>query len=295
MKAKEFIYNIKDHFEGLLYYGFIKDDEITLPEIKSGLDDEEHEALIMRLYYISIDPDKSIKYFINQYDDDKFLYFLKIEEGLWLFILSSDLSFAKLHFYIQFLLIETQLDFDDSDQSLARNEKFDSAKRIQEMLLPDLNLLENRFEHLNYHFRPMDSVGGDFYWTATEQDVTWIVVGDCTGHSMEGALASVSIMSILNQVYESAISPHMLIKNMHKSLGDIQHQRPTEGYGIGCEMMALRFDHANDTLTYSATGLPLHYINENGTYKYFKTKSASLDEESDQIFEVKNTQIFKRY
>lgn len=278
MKPTKFFKELKANFSDILYTGLVVNDEIKFDEIKAELDKENHEALIMRLYFLALDPEKEIKYFINQYEEQKYLYIFKIEKGVWLFILSENKSFAKLHFFIQYLLSEAVLDLKVEDEAKEGQltQEVQSAKRIQKLLLPNPENGLKQFESYSLWYQPKDDVGGDFYWIKKDRNATWVVVGDCTGHSFEGAMASVSVISILNQVYDSKFAPHKLIKEMHKSLDNIQNQNLILGYGIGCEMIVMKFDHINKELHYSGTGLPL-YVLSNDNVRVQKTKKIALD------------------
>jgi serine phosphatase RsbU (regulator of sigma subunit) len=127
-----------------------------------------------------------------------------------------------------------------------------------------------------FWYQPKDGVGGDFYWSARTKTHQWLVIGDCTGHSMEGALASVSVLSILQQVFRADMNPHHLIKEVHQGLKNIQKQDLLEGYGIGCEMIVIRTDLKDKSVKYSGTGLPLYTI-EGDKITPHKTKKSSLD------------------
>ncbi len=279
MRPQQLFNELNNNFTGIQYSGLVIEDEIQHATLVAGLDPDDHEALIMRLYFIAMDPEKNITYFINQYGVDKYLYFIKVKEGVWLFILSNNRSFAKLHFYVKFLLSDNQLALDEPDQIEVefKDDKLDSAKRIQDLLLPNLDQTLKHFNAFELVYLPRDVVGGDFYWTRSDKDVTWIAVGDCTGHSLEGALASVSVMSILNQIYQRDMKPHWMIKGLHQSLANMQNQALTEGYGIGCELLVIRLDHKTGELTYSGTGMPLYHLNPEGKLKVTHTKSANLD------------------
>jgi len=277
MKPENFFQEVHNNFQDIIYSGLVVDSEIKFDQMAESIDKDDHEALIMRLYFIALDPEKDIKYFINQYDEGKYLYFLKLEEGNWLFILSENQSFAKIHFFIQFLISDSPLELEEeTEQPTEQEEKINSARRIQELLLPSIGLLNKDFKRCELIYSPQDMVGGDFYWTKSLKKATWIILGDCTGHSMEGALASVSVMSIINQIFKPDLSPHLIIKKIHQSLKDIQLQQPELGYGIGCEMMVMRIDHDKKELAYSGTGFPLYKWSKQGNLRMYRTKSASV-------------------
>lgn len=280
MRPQQLFEEIYTHFPGIQYSGLVVNDEMQYANLEEGLDPDDHEALIMRLYFIANDPEKDITYFITQYSEGKYLYFVKVDEGVWLFILSTNKSFAKLHFYVKFLLSDSSLQMEEESPGARQStEQANSAKRIQDLLLPNLHQTLKAFSAFDLLYRPVDIIGGDFYWAKKEKDVTWLAIGDCTGHAMEGALASVSVMSILNQLYDRDLTPHMLIKGLHQSLANMQTQKLSEGYGIGCEMMVMRFDHRSGELTYSGTGIPLYYQTRDGKLTAYRTRTSTLDTE----------------
>ncbi len=279
MKSTAFIKNIDDSFKGIEECGFVANDEMVASIHRSDLEPEEFESIVMRLYYMAADPEKGIRYFINQYADGKYLYITKLNEDLWFYVLSFDEAFAKLHFYIQFLLSDESIELDDSKGTEA-GEDHDSilaAQRIQHMLFEDLTPLLKDFKDTYFWYSPKDTIGGDFYWGKETAKHKWFVIGDCTGHGVEGALATVSVLSILNQVFDDKLKPHWLIKNIHYSLNDIQKQKLEDGYGIGNEMMVIRYNKADGSIDYAGTGLPLYVIGKN--FKYYKTKSAHYEPE----------------
>jgi hypothetical protein len=298
MKPQQFFSELRSSFEGIQYSGLILDDEVKYDEIDKELDQDDHEALVMRLYFLAQDPDKKIQYFINQYDEGKYIYIINVTENTWLFVLSTDGSFAKLHFYIKFILSDEALSFEEEtsaeDYKLDEyDQKIMSAKRIQDLLLPNLSMYLRPFKDYHFFYRPKDIVGGDFYWTKESKDHTWIVIGDCTGHSVEGALSSVSVMSILNQVYHDDLEPHWLIKNLHRSLNDMQEHNEATGYGIGLEMIAMKFDFKKGEIHYSGTGLPLYHMS-GGSFTQNKTRKSALDPDRIVKFLRSRKRTFKK-
>lgn len=79
------------------------------------------------------------------------------------------------------------------------------AKRLQEAILPPLNLVDEKFDKNFILYKPKDIVAGDFYWhesTVCEgsgNEVNFIAAADCTGHGVPGAMVSVVCSNALNQ------------------------------------------------------------------------------------------------
>jgi len=91
------------------------------------------------------------------------------------------------------------------------------AKRLQEAILPPVELIQKQLPQSFVLYMPKDIVAGDFYWTyliSRQQaessmqavnssmppsgDCLLIAVGDCTGHGVPGAMVSVVCANAMN-------------------------------------------------------------------------------------------------
>lgn len=92
----------------------------------------------------------------------------------------------------------------------------DLNDRISESLVYSTHILD-RFipsseqlkEHLPESFvlwKPREKVGGDFYWCKSQGGVTTLILGDCLGHGVAGALVSVRVLTKIEQLYQSDTS-----------------------------------------------------------------------------------------
>lgn len=278
MTTFDLVDNLQNHFPDITDVGFVIDEALDVHVHNSDADPDTLAGMIMRLYYSAADQEKGVKYFINQYHGGKYLYFTRLNGNIWLFLISESEAFSKLHFYLKFLLPENEsLESGKSGTSRApSSDKFASAKRIQEMLFQHPGQFLNDERCFLWH-RPKDKIGGDYYWSKQTKDATWVIIGDCTGHSVEGALATVSVLSVINQIFDDGMAPHQLIKQLHTSLANMQNQKLAEGYGIGNEMIVLKYYRHLNELHYSGIGLPLYLIG--ARLRAFKTKSAHFEPE----------------
>lgn len=137
------------------------------------------------------------------------------------------------------------------------------AKRIQEFFLPTTDELEQTFDKSTVYFRPEDEVGGDFYWYKAASGKLFFVLGDCTGHSMEGAMSTMIVISLLNQFfsYRHMLNPKELVSDVYEQINEFnQTKTKVEGtlqYQLGVEMIFIVFDFAKEELKVISTGLPL--------------------------------------
>jgi serine phosphatase RsbU (regulator of sigma subunit) len=79
-------------------------------------------------------------------------------------------------------------------------DSFYYAKKIQNALLPPIELMKESLPESFVLFKPKDIVSGDFYWMhRVNSETILIAVGDCTGHGVPGAMVSVVCSNALNR------------------------------------------------------------------------------------------------
>ncbi|GAB5418892.1 MAG: hypothetical protein Crog4KO_01270 [Crocinitomicaceae bacterium] len=79
-------------------------------------------------------------------------------------------------------------------------DSMNSAKRLQEAMLPSEKDLLGSFKDGFLVYLPKDIVAGDFYWShANENGSICFAVADCTGHGVPGALMSVACANALDR------------------------------------------------------------------------------------------------
>ncbi|MBN2893987.1 MAG: hypothetical protein JXL97_19110 [Bacteroidales bacterium] len=78
------------------------------------------------------------------------------------------------------------------------------AYNIQNALLPSSETLNTLIPQNFILYKPRDIVSGDFYWVNKNQNKTFVVVADCTGHGVPGAFMSMLGISLLNEIILSS-------------------------------------------------------------------------------------------
>lgn len=74
------------------------------------------------------------------------------------------------------------------------------AKRIQTALLPRLGDFRRIFPESFIFYKPKDIVSGDFFWCYETPTRKYIIMADCTGHGVPGALMSIIGNELLNRI-----------------------------------------------------------------------------------------------
>lgn len=109
--------------------------------------------------------------------------------------------------------IEKQKD-EIEDQNHEIVDSMNSAKRLQEAMLPSEQELLGEYDDGMLVYLPKDIVAGDFYWSHKDSNGDHhFAVADCTGHGVPGALMSVACANALNQAVkeEEGASPGQIL------------------------------------------------------------------------------------
>ncbi|WP_017306697.1 AAA family ATPase [Spirulina subsalsa] len=88
-------------------------------------------------------------------------------------------------------------------ENLRMGAELDVARRVQQMILPKREELENitPLEIAGY-MTPADEVGGDYYDVLVEKDIITISIGDVTGHGLESGLVMLMAQTIVRTLRE---------------------------------------------------------------------------------------------
>lgn len=111
------------------------------------------------------------------------------------------------------------------------------AKRIQHSLLPDENFLDHYFDSSFVFFRPKDIVSGDFYWFREKGEYVQVVLADCTGHGVPGAMMSVMSNTFLQEAAEETQpgEPQRLLEVLDKKITTaLRAKDSTTSDGLDC-------------------------------------------------------------
>lgn len=114
------------------------------------------------------------------------------------------------------------------------------ALKIQKAMLPDMDKIvrESGLKGAYVFYRPCDIVSGDFYWAKKHDDGLVIVCADCTGHSVPGAMLSMTGGAVLNDITSKRRLPEageileMLDSQMKDVLGNSEDSEVQEGMDL---------------------------------------------------------------
>jgi ABC-type amino acid transport substrate-binding protein len=170
------------------------------------------------------------------------------------------------------------------------------AKRLQEAILPPMELIDQKFEKNFVIYLPKDIVAGDFYWMESvlceksKNEINFIAAADCTGHGVPGAMVSVVCSNALNQ----AVLQHKLcdpgkILDMTTDLVVERFERSAEDVKDGMDIGMISIEKISDTTSkvkFSGAHNNLWVISQRESIGSSATIMETENSE-DKLFEIK--------
>jgi phosphoserine phosphatase RsbU/P len=140
------------------------------------------------------------------------------------------------------------------------------ARIIQQKMLPNVNILSAKFPESFLIYRPKDILSGDFYWCSEFDTKSCILIADCTGHGVPGAIISVIALTLLNQLPDEfkVANPARIIEYVRQNTNKILHQENLESIDSDeFDMAILIIDKINHQVVFSGLNINLFKISCN--------------------------------
>ncbi len=134
------------------------------------------------------------------------------------------------------------------------------AGKIQNAMLPPADFIQRLLPEHFIIYRPRDIVSGDFYWITEKNNKIIVLISDCTGHGVPGALMSMLGVAFLNEIVSKndAISTNLILDELRSHVIQSLHQTGREGesqdgmdvtvYMIDRDTRELEYAGANNSL-----------------------------------------------
>ena len=140
------------------------------------------------------------------------------------------------------------------------------ARRMQTAILPDLPASLGLSDGDCFAvWRPRNTVGGDMYWSRGDGGRTLLVVADCTGHGVPGALMTMTLNSILDAAVREAglSSPARVMELAHTRLRQGLRQDAAE-IDDGADVAMLLLDRPARRLVFCGARMPVFAAGRDG-------------------------------
>lgn len=94
------------------------------------------------------------------------------------------------------------------------------AKRLQNSILPPVSMIRASLPNFFVYYEPRDIVSGDFYWFSKNGSKLFVIVADCTGHGVPGALMSMVGNTLLNEIInqKGILDPGTILEHLDKGI-----------------------------------------------------------------------------
>ncbi|OFY87307.1 MAG: hypothetical protein A3F72_17570 [Bacteroidetes bacterium RIFCSPLOWO2_12_FULL_35_15] len=154
-------------------------------------------------------------------------------------------------------------------KSKAITDSINYSKSIQTTLLANNNKFNSYFDETFLIYNPKDIIGGDFYWAHEIGNNLLIVVGDCTGHGVPGALISVLAIEALNKIV--ATNPGLeeldeLIKKLRDNFN--QYYESSSLVSIGVDLGVIYVDKDKKEIILAGSGATITQLKDNALSKF---------------------------
>lgn len=139
------------------------------------------------------------------------------------------------------------------------------AKRIQEVILPSEDQMNQLFKDHFSVYQSRDIVSGDFYWVHSHKNKTYIAVADCTGHGVPGALLSMICYEKLNAVVAEnpGLTPAQILIRVNELLGDFMLSNQNRVImKDGMDVSLCMIDQEQGEVTFSGAARPVYYVSD---------------------------------
>ncbi|SMO67086.1 Stage II sporulation protein E (SpoIIE) [Saccharicrinis carchari] len=139
------------------------------------------------------------------------------------------------------------------------------AQRIQEATLPHKSYLDKVLGEHFLFYKPRDIVSGDFYLVHQIAHKILLVVADCTGHGVPGALMSMMSMALINEIIniEKTNRPNLILDQLRTLIIKTFSNDGNNIVSDGLDAAIVLIDPETDSMEYAGANLPIYLIRNN--------------------------------
>lgn len=158
------------------------------------------------------------------------------------------------------------------------------AERIQQSILPNVDVLKKNLPNSYLFFQPRDIVSGDFYFIERIENKLIVACADCTGHGVPGAFVSMIGSVTLRNIYSTSKwqwkTPDQVLEQLDHEVQNILHRKEKElgsslsqTDGMDISLCEINLD-TNEVLMASAKRTSI--VRQNGKIKKIKGNNRSI-------------------
>lgn len=197
---------------------------------------------------------------------------------LFLLFLTFSLAFAYYFFRekkkFALALSDTNAKISNINSRLLSSIRY--ASIIQESFLPHPKLLPKLFPDSFLFRKPKDILSGDFHWFAEKNNCKIMVVADCTGHGVPGAMLTVLGNRILDEIInqKGVVIPSKILLELNSSILET-FSSTEEHLDYGMDISVLTLNTKTGKMLFSGIGNGLYQLSD-GKPNSFQVTPKSL-------------------
>jgi serine phosphatase RsbU (regulator of sigma subunit) len=145
------------------------------------------------------------------------------------------------------------------------------AKRIQTVMLPSKEFVDELIPENMVLLRPRDIVSGDFYWYKQIKNFIIFAAADCTGHGVPGAFMSMLGMSFLNDIVSKSRfdKPNEILNTLRKRIKKSLNQTGKSNEAAdGMDISICVYDTEYNIMQFAGAYNSLYLIRDNELQVY---------------------------
>lgn len=185
-----------------------------------------------------------------------------------------------IEFAVQQLVLELKNRELESAHALITS-SVDYAVRIQAAYLPQDEVVHRKLGSVDVWWEPRDKIGGDIWWVSPEaaDGSCTVVLADCTGHGVPGAMLSVTVVNLLDQIVRDkpGLGPGQLLGQLDERLREALNQNKGDGASDdGCDAVAVRLERGCNRVKFAGAKLSLVHVRGDGVVERIAGDGVSL-------------------
>jgi PAS domain S-box-containing protein len=173
------------------------------------------------------------------------------------------------------------------------------ASLIQKAILPPEEIFKEAFSNYFIIWEPKDVLGGDIYFLDEVRDNEYLLmVLDCTGHGVHGALMTMLVkalqIQIINELTHSnkEINPGEILQNFNNSIKHILKQYTFDSSSnAGFDGAVIYYNKNTKTFKIASANVPVFYIKNNEIFEIRGNKRSVGDIYTPLNYSYKNYDI----
>lgn len=154
-------------------------------------------------------------------------------------------------------------------QNQRMKSSIDSAKTIQQAILPYQEKMDMLLKDYFVIYKPKDVVSGDFYWLNEHEHKTILLVADCTGHGVPGAFMTLIANTLVDKIVRvwDITSPAKILTRLHEEVRTVLRQDETQNNnGLDASLITIeKLNTKEYQIVFAGAKNDIYYIPVNST------------------------------